>query len=89
MNDTEFYLESQGGGLVRYWITAQRAAEIHDKQKDGKHFSGNLASGFEYWEPGYGTDRFMNVTVMPLPSSLVPKSVKEELAAGAPSVLAP
>lgn len=88
MTEAEFYMQSPGG-IVKYWITAQRAAEIRGEQKDGEHFSGDLASGFEYWEPGYGTDRFMHVTVMPLLSSSVPESVKQELADGAPSVLAP
>lgn len=89
MTDAEFYMESPGGGLVKYWITAKRAAQIREAQKDGKHFSGDLASGFEYWEPGYGTDRFMLITVMPLLSSSVPESVQRELADDVLSVLAP
>jgi hypothetical protein len=88
VTDAEFYMESPGG-IVKRWITAKRAAEVHDEQKDGKYFSGDLASGFEYWESGYGTDRFMLTTVMPVLSSNVPESVKKDLADGAPSVLAP
>lgn len=91
MTNAEFYLDSRAG-LVKYWITAARAQEIHDQHKGDKHFSGNMAGGFEYWEPGpenSGIEQLVHISVMPLPTLLVPESVRRELADGAPNVLAP
>lgn len=89
MTGAEFYLDSRAG-IVQYWITAQRAREIHDAHKADKHFAGDLETGFEYWQPGPGgIEQLVFISVKPLPTLLVPQSVRQELAAGAPSVLAP
>lgn len=91
MTEPKYYLDSRAG-IVKYWITTERAQEIHEEHKGEKHFSGNLETGFEYWVPGpegSGIEQLMHISVMPLPDVLVPESVRQELAGGALNVLAP
>jgi hypothetical protein len=85
VSEAEYYIDNRAG-IIQYYITGQRAREIHEERKGTKHFVGNIDEGFSYWIGGPGFEQLVFVAVTPINADEVPQTAKDELAAGAAQV---